>query len=288
MLYIFSEVVRLRSINERQRLLAYKYKQKVKRLQSKNRKKENMFSQPQMEASPNDILERARHHLTEQQQDFLACQLIQAKRTGRGRRWSDASKKLAVALHTQSPKGYKFLRSIFPLPSVSTVRNTMQNIRVEPGLTNAILEGLRERIKKLDKNERVCVLMFDEMAIKKEFFYDQKGDMVGGREDYGHLGNSKAAAAQALTFMIRSLKGGWKQALGYVLSKNGIKEEVLNKLVHEYISKLTEIGLSIKVIVCDQCGVNRKLFKNLGISVEKPFFVHNDTKVWCMVRLFGI
>ena len=54
--------------------------------------------------------------------------------------------------------------------------------------------------------------------------------MVGRREDYGCLGNSKAPAAQTLTFMIRSIKGGWKQALGYGLSKYGIKDKYLISL----------------------------------------------------------
>ena len=54
--------------------------------------------------------------------------------------------------------------------------------------------------------------------------------MVGRREDYGCLVNSKAPAAQALTFMIRSIKGGWKQALGYGLSKYGIKDKYLISL----------------------------------------------------------
>ena len=30
--------------------------------------------------------------------------------------------------------------------------------------------------------------MFDEMAVKKEYFYDGKGDSIGGKEDYGVFG----------------------------------------------------------------------------------------------------
>ena len=67
----------------------------------------------QQPASVIDILEVGRQYLTETQLEFLACQLIQAKRSVRGRRWSDASKGLAVALHTQSPEGYRLLCSLF-------------------------------------------------------------------------------------------------------------------------------------------------------------------------------
>ena len=86
---------------------------------------------------------------------------------------------------------------------------------------------------------------------RKSFFHDKKRDSVGGREDYGIYGNSKAPAGQALTFMIKSIKGGWKQALGYVLSKNGIKEEMLREIVKDCICKLEMIGVCVKVIVSD-------------------------------------
>ena len=59
--------------------------------------------------------------------------------------------------------------------------------------------------------------MFDEMAVKKEYFYDGKGDSIGGKEDYGVFGHSRAPAAQALTFMTRRIRGGWKNLLSYVL-----------------------------------------------------------------------
>ena len=66
----------------------------------------------------------------------------------------------------------------------------------------------------------------------------KKRDSVGGREDYSLYGNSKAPASQALTFMIKSMKGGWKQALGYELSKNVIKEKMLRDIVKNCICKL--------------------------------------------------
>ena len=55
----------------------------------------------------------------------------------------------------------------------------MKNISVEPGLSNSIFEGLEERVKGMQEDERVCTLMFDEMSIKKEFFYDKKGTVLG-------------------------------------------------------------------------------------------------------------
>ena len=47
-----------------------------------------------------------------------------------------------------------------------------------------------------------------------------------------------------MTYKIKSMKGGWKQTLGYVLSKNGIKEEILREIVKDCICKLEMIKAS--------------------------------------------
>ena len=60
---------------------------------------------------------------------------------------------------------------------------------------------------------------------------------------------SRAPEVHALTFMIRGIRGGWKQSLTYVLLKNGIKAEILSKLLNEAIQKLSDTGVCIKVIV---------------------------------------
>ena len=77
----------------------------------------------------------------------------------------------------------------------------------------------------------MCVLMFDELAITKEYFYDQNGDSIVGKENYGVFGRSTAPAAQELTFIVRSIRGGGKQSLGYVLSKSEIKADIVSKLL---------------------------------------------------------
>ena len=136
----------------------------------RNKKLDDNLSNRGDRPSAYEVLEGARHHLTEEQHEFLGCQLIQGKMSTRGRRWNKTSKRLAVALHTQSPKGYRLLRCLFPLPSIGTIRNTLKSISVEPGLSNSISEGVEERVQGMKENERVYTLMFDEMVIKKEFF----------------------------------------------------------------------------------------------------------------------
>lgn len=52
--------------------------------------------------------------------------------------------------------------------------------------------------------ERMCTVVLDEMAIKKQFDYDRRNDAI--------YGTSGGAAKQAMVVMDRGILGKWKQA----------------------------------------------------------------------------
>lgn len=54
--------------------------------------------------------------------------------------------------------------------------------------------------------ERMCTVVLDEMAIKKQFDYDRRNDAIYG------VSGSGAAAKQAMVVMARGILGKWKQA----------------------------------------------------------------------------
>lgn len=48
------------------------------------------------------------------------------------------------------------------------------------------------------------------------------------------------------------------------------------------MDRLHEAGLDVRVVVCDQSATNRSISSNLGISPDKPFFVHKTRKIYFM------
>lgn len=61
-------------------------------------------------------------------------------------------------------KGYLCVRFIFKgLPSIQSLQEAQSKLKVSPGLNPIIREHLRSLGKKLDKKEKCCVLMFDEV-----------------------------------------------------------------------------------------------------------------------------
>lgn len=75
----------------------------------------------------------------------------------------------------------------------------------------------------MTEDEKQCVLLFDEMGIKKGLQYDMKNDKIEGFEDLGPLGRRDDIATHAFQFMLRGVTYHWKLPISYVLSENSAK-----------------------------------------------------------------
>ena len=121
------------------------------------------------------------------------------------------------------------------------------------------------------------------MSLKCGLVYNPETDTVDGFENFGAIGKTKYVANHALAFMVRGLSSKWKQPVGYFLSSGTVSADTLQSLVQTCISKLTEIGLNIKVLICDQGSNNRSFLETkLKVSSLCPFFVHEDKKIHVM------
>ena len=95
--------------------------------------------------------------------------------------------------------------------------------------------------------------------------------------------STKEMADHAIAFMVKGLFDKWKQPIGCFLSRGPMSSSLMKSHVLDCLTKLDNIGLVVTVIVCDQGSNNRNLFeKQLGITVEEPYFLHNNREVFCM------
>lgn len=83
---------------------------------------------------------------------------------------------------------------------------------------------LRLKAEAMTEDEKQCVLLFDEMGIKKGLQYDMKNDKIEGFEDLGPLERRDVIATHAFQFMLRGVKYPWKLPISYVLSENSAKK----------------------------------------------------------------
>ena len=193
-------------------------------------------------------------------------------------KWTPAQKTSALSLLFTSPEAYKVLADVFSWPSVSTLKGTMHSVGTCPGFSETILEALKQKMTG-DRSGKLCVLAFDDVKLKEEAVYNIEQDIIEGLEDFGGM-RTRYFANHATVFAVRGILTPWKQVLGYVLSSGPLKEEILKYLLLKCLDKLTNAGLDVKAIVCDQDGNHIKTMGEFGITEDSTYFMHNSKKIF--------
>ena len=210
---------------------------------------------------------------------FLKGQIINGVKSKTGIRYGVQERRFALAVYHHSPKAYKFLSSIFQLPSVSTLHSWLRKIPLSTGWSKPTLAALEKKVETLSKEDTLCGIVFDAMSIREFLHFDKATDSIIGREDFGEHGKSLKKANHALVFMVKGLIKNWKMVLGYFFYSGGINTSKLKELYEAGIKKVQEMGMKIVFTVCDQEGVHRSLFKTLGMTPEDSSFEINGERI---------
>ncbi|XP_047115293.1 uncharacterized protein LOC124795347 [Schistocerca piceifrons] len=182
--------------------------------------------------------------------------------------WTEAERRLSLSLFYKSPAAYDHLRREvgMKLPSKKIIQKWVSEMDIKAGTETKLFEHLVEKVKTMDDSCRDCVLVFDEMSVRKCLSYCAKYDVVEGYEDFGSLGRTSKVATQALMFLVRGLRQKWKLPVAYFTSCKQTKSDVMKQLLFVVLEKLFTVGLKVRCIVCDQGSNNRSLVRDLCVT----------------------
>ncbi|KAL1505709.1 hypothetical protein ABEB36_005213 [Hypothenemus hampei] len=118
----------------------------------------------------------------------------------------------------------------------------------------------------LSEVQKLCVLSFDEMKIKKCYMYDKANDATLQPYNYVQVA------------ILRGLVGNWKQPIFYDYDCAMSKAKLF-----EIISFVEKAGFPIVAVVSDLGGGNRALHKELGITMQQTWFLSpvSNQKIYC-------
>ena len=174
------------------------------------------------------------------------------------------------------------LSKLFVLPKKATLKRYIAKIPTSAGICQGVLKAIQQKVAHMNDMEKLCTLCIDEISLKSHLYYSIPADKIIGLEDFGGGYRSNKTATSGLTILIRSISGNWKQPIGYALVNGSCSTDILDGLVREAIDKLDAIGLKVKVVMSDM-GSNFQSWANyLGITPEKPWFVHNKLVIFLM------
>ncbi|KAF4527245.1 hypothetical protein B566_EDAN015918 [Ephemera danica] len=96
------------------------------------------------------------------------------------REYLPEEKDLALTIYYNSSRCYRFMRQElkFHLPFTTTIRRWTNITDFKPGVCSAIFSKLEDKIKTMTANEKKCVLMFDEIGIKRWLIYNRLQDLI--------------------------------------------------------------------------------------------------------------
>ena len=154
-------------------------------------------------------------------------------------------------------------------------------MHIKPGFSESVLEALKVKVNAMDCRDKNVVSVFDEMSIKEGLLYNVGRDITEGFEDFGHIGQTRYIANHAIVFMIRGHASKWKQPIGYFLSSGPIRAKTLQSLTRSCISKVTETGLNVVALVCDQGSNNRSFIQHLEkVTINRPYLKYENRKIF--------
>ena len=189
-----------------------------------------------------------------------------------GRRYSDEIKEFAVTLYFYSPKAYKYVRSIIPLPNQSLIRKWSTSFKCDPGFIEEAFTSLSDLISGSPINKDCC-LVIDAMSIRKQTLWDVEKDRYSGFVDLGdeiHNDKSATLASEALVFLLVGTRSHWKCPIGYFLGdKISTKEQA--KLVSKSLEMAAKAGLKVWSVTADGTAVNLRTFEILGCSFNGSY-----------------
>ncbi|XP_049772885.1 uncharacterized protein LOC126160762 [Schistocerca cancellata] len=144
--------------------------------------------------------------------------------------WTEAERRLSLSLFYKSPAAYDHLRRKvgMKLPSKKVIQKWVSEMDIIAGTETKLFEHLVEKVKTMDDSCRDCVLVFDEMSVRKCLSYCAKYDVVEGYEDFGSLG-------QVMTYNESRSMLSCRQRRPYLLLRSASNDEWDTiPMVHEF------------------------------------------------------
>lgn len=164
---------------------------------------------------------------------------------------------------------YTRLRNIFhDIPSTQMLQLILQKTPITAGLNHFILKHLQNIAPNMSVKDKVCILMWDEVAIQPKVTYDTHKDIICGLEDWGNNRTVKIAD-HVLVFMLRGLKSGWKVPISYNFCNKQTSTAQLVRCIKEHIHNINVLGFHIVATVCDHRSSNVSAIKELLSHTER-------------------
>ena len=125
-----------------------------------------------------------------------------------------------MTLYFYSPRAYKYVRSLIPLPDPSLIRKWSSSFKCDPGFIDEAFTSLSQKVTQSNIDQD-CYLVVDAMSIRKQTIWNPEKESYSGFVDFGNeIPNEhpKKLATEALVFLLVGTRSHWKCPVEYFLA----------------------------------------------------------------------
>jgi hypothetical protein len=128
---------------------------------------------------------------------FTPEQMKKLKNPATRPRWSIEEISKAIVIYSAGARAYRLLsKKGYPFPAPSTLRSWVKKIKIAPGILKPVFNVIK--LTDMTEQQKICVLSFDEMKVRKIYLYDKSNDETLKPYSYVQV------------VMLRGLIGNWK------------------------------------------------------------------------------
>lgn len=111
---------------------------------------------------------------------------------------------------------YRQLSKVPALPTWRSLRKWLSEVPMRTGIIPKVLDVLKEATTGWSLEDRVCVIMFDEMPLRQNLQSDTKNDIVMGFSDTGSE-RAPSVANQVFVALLSGISKPWVQPLAFAV-----------------------------------------------------------------------
>lgn len=176
----------------------------------------------------------------ESQCEFIKMQLHNHRRTMHGRRYTAKQKSLCLAFYKQGPKLYRFMETMFVLPTKKTIGRHSASMLFKSGVDYKMLDAIKNVVKDWPEKDKHCSVSWDEVSVDEHLDYNTSQDCIEGFVELAGA-RKPSFATHSLTFMARGINISFKQTFGYFFTSSLFAIELV-ELVKLMIGALSTTG----------------------------------------------
>ncbi|XP_042210583.1 uncharacterized protein LOC121858313 isoform X2 [Homarus americanus] len=172
--------------------LLNKHRQRYHLLLKKYKSLESKFAVVEDAGTPEQVIRDAKNFLSEEHVLFLESQMFLRNRPGTGNRFSKKFMKLMIEYYKRSAAGYRFLRTIFTIPSVKTVQKWLSKpLQIREEKESDPLAITSQRRESGTRNERESSVEASGSGLRKHQSVSKGEHGSGDRRGYSSTKFSK-------------------------------------------------------------------------------------------------